>query len=126
MMGRLANLAKRRGETHGTTGVGKEMGRHEYGDGPSSPHTYRILQEFAKKYEESIPDTLDRAIEEVRRARILKEAADAYAAIAADPVEDAAWRAEIAAWDATLLDGLEPEPELMEGLEREPEPVEVR
>lgn len=76
------------------------------------PHTYRVLQEFARKHNESLPDALDRLVEETRRARILQEAADAYAAIAADPEEDAAWRAELAAWDVTVADGLEPEPEL--------------
>lgn len=78
------------------------------------PHTYRILQEMAKERGESLPDALDRLVEEQRRARILQEAADAYAAIAADPVEDALWRAEIAAWDVTVADGLEPEPELQD------------
>ncbi|MGH2616028.1 MAG: hypothetical protein ACRDJC_12370 [Thermomicrobiales bacterium] len=75
------------------------------------PHTYRKLQDMAKKSGESLPDALDRVVEEIRRARILQEAAEAYAAIAADPVEDAAWRAEIALLDATVADGLEPEPE---------------
>jgi hypothetical protein len=87
------------------------------------PHTHRILKELAQKSNESLPDTLERVVEEARRARMFKEAAESYAAIAADPVEDAAWRAEIAAWDATLLDGLEPEPELAELWEPEPEPA---
>ncbi len=74
------------------------------------PHTYRILQDMARQRGESLPDALDRIVEEMRRARMFKEANEAYAAIAADPVEDAAWRAEIAAWDATLGDGLPDEP----------------
>lgn len=77
-------------------------------------HTYRILQQMAKEHGESLPDALDRLVEERRRARILQEAAEAYAAIAADPVEDALWRAEIAAWDVTVADGLEPEPGLQD------------
>jgi hypothetical protein len=76
------------------------------------PHTYRILQDFARERNESLPDTLDRLVEESRRARILRQAAESYAAIAANPVEHALWRAEIDAWDATVTDGLEPEPEL--------------
>jgi hypothetical protein len=67
---------------------------------------------MAKERGESLPDALDRLVEEQRRTRILQKAAEAYAAIAADPVEDASWRAEIAAWDSTIADGLEPEPEL--------------
>ena len=69
---------------------------------------------MAKPRGESLPDALDHIVEERRRARILQEAAEAYAAIAADPVEDALWRAEIAAWDGTIADGLEPEPELQD------------
>jgi len=76
------------------------------------PHTYCILQDMAKQRGELLPDALESIVEETRRARILQEAAEAYAAIAADPVEDASWRAEIAAWDVTVADGLEPEPEL--------------
>lgn len=74
------------------------------------PHTYRILREMAKKHDESLPDALDRIIEEKRRAQMFQEANAVYAAIAADPVADASWRAEIAAWDGTLLDGLPDEP----------------
>ena len=76
------------------------------------PQTYRALQQMAREHGESQPDALDRLVEERRRARVLQEAAEAYAAIASDPVEDALWRAEIAAWDVTVADGLEPEPEL--------------
>lgn len=75
------------------------------------PHSYQVLQDMARKRGESLPDALERIIEEKRRAQIFEEANAAYAAIAADPVEDALWRAEIAAWDGTLLDGLPKEPE---------------
>jgi predicted CopG family antitoxin len=75
------------------------------------PHTYRVLQEMARERGESLPDALDRIVEEKRRAQMFREANAAYAAIAADPVEDALWRAEIAAWDGTLLDGLPAKPE---------------
>ena len=73
-------------------------------------HTYRVLQDMARKRGESLPDALDRIIEEKRRAQMFQEANAAYAAIAADPVKDALWRAEIAAWDGTLRDGLPDEP----------------
>jgi hypothetical protein len=69
------------------------------------------LQDLAKAHKESLPDTLDRLVEEIRRARMFQEAAEDYAAIAADPAADAAWRAEIALWDVTVGDGLEAEPE---------------
>lgn len=73
------------------------------------PRTYQVLQDLARKHNESLPDTLDRLVEEARRARMFREASEAYAAIAADPEADAAWRAEIAAWDVTVGDGLVPE-----------------
>jgi hypothetical protein len=73
------------------------------------PHTYQALQDLARKHSESLPDTLDRIVEEARRARMFREAREALEAIAADPEADAAWRAEIAAWDVTVADGLEPE-----------------
>jgi predicted transcriptional regulator len=74
------------------------------------PHTYRILQQLAREHDESLPDTLDRLVEEMRRIRMFQEAAEDYAAIAADPDANAAWQAEIAAWDVTVSDGLPSEP----------------
>lgn len=73
------------------------------------PHAYQVLKELAREHDESLPDALDRVIEESRRARMFKQAHEAYAAIAADPVKNAEWQAEIAAWDVTVGDGLEPE-----------------
>ena len=75
------------------------------------PHTYHILQEMARERGESLPDALDRLVEELRRWRILQQANEAYAAVAADPEADAAWRAELAAMDGTLADGLEAYPD---------------
>ena len=59
---------------------------------------------------ESRPDAVGRDIEEKRRLRMFREAATAYAAIAADSETAAVWRAEIATWDVTVGDGLPPEP----------------
>ena len=71
------------------------------------PDTYRVLQELAREHGESLPDALDRLVEELRRWRILQQAHEAYAAIAADPEANAEWEAEIAAWDVTVGDGLQ-------------------
>lgn len=78
-------------------------------------HTYRILQDMARERGESLPDALDRIVEQTRRARMFEEAREAYAAIAADPVADASWRAEIAVWDVTAGDGLPVEQESSDG-----------
>jgi hypothetical protein len=75
------------------------------------PQTYRVLQELAKVHGEAVPDTLDRLVDEARRSLLFRQAAKAYETQAADPEADALWRAEIAAWDVKVGDGLEPEPE---------------
>jgi hypothetical protein len=73
------------------------------------PQTYRVLKDMAHENNESLPDTLERVVEEARRARIFKQAREAYAALVADPEAYAEWRAEFEAWDVTVGDGLEPE-----------------
>jgi hypothetical protein len=75
------------------------------------PQTYTRLADLARQHDESLTDALDRLVEEWRRFRIFEEASRAYAAMAAYPVSNAAWRAEIAAWDVTVGDGLEQEPD---------------
>jgi hypothetical protein len=63
---------------------------------------------MARKQNESLPDTLERVVEEARRARMFKEAHETYAALVSDPEAHAEWRAEFEAWDVTIADGLEP------------------
>ena len=75
------------------------------------PHTYLTLLAMAQDTGELLPDLVERIVEEARRSLMLQQASEAYAAIADDPEADAAWRAEIALWDVTVGDGLEPEPE---------------
>jgi hypothetical protein len=74
------------------------------------PHTYRALCDLAQATGESPPAVVARLVDESRRSLMFQRAAEAYAAVGADPVEDAAWRAEIALWDVTAGDGLEEEP----------------
>jgi hypothetical protein len=73
------------------------------------PSTYQRLLEVADQHGTSLTDALERVVEEWYRHRIFTQAAEAYATLRADPLEYAEWRAEIAAWDVTLGDGLEPE-----------------
>jgi hypothetical protein len=61
------------------------------------------LQELAQEHHESLPDALERLVEEIRRWRILQKANEAYAAIAADPDANAAWNAEISALHGTIM-----------------------
>ena len=69
--------------------------------------SYKTLQELAARSGESIPEILDKAIEQYRRQKFLEEANKAYAALRNNPE---AWASEIEereAWDVTLADGLE-------------------
>jgi hypothetical protein len=52
-------------------------------------------------------DVVDQALELYRRQRMFAQANAAYAALRGEPVASAEWDAEIAAWDATIADGLE-------------------
>jgi len=76
------------------------------------PETFQKSQDLAREDGISVSDLIDKLAEDTRRARIFKQASEAYAAIAADPEADAEWRAEIAVWDVTIADGLPVEPGL--------------
>ncbi len=70
--------------------------------------SYKMLQEIAARSGESIPQILDKAIEQYRKQKFLEEANQAYTALRNNPE---AWAGEIEereAWDVTLADGLEP------------------
>jgi len=73
------------------------------------------LKNLARDDHESVPDTLDRFVEEARRSRLMERVSEAYAAVAADPDADAAWRTEIALWDVVTPDGLAPESHSSQG-----------
>ena len=72
-----------------------------------SEKTHRVLQELASDMDAPMSDVVDHALELYRRQRMFARANTAYAALRADPIASAEWDAEIAAWDATLADGLE-------------------
>jgi predicted kinase len=69
------------------------------------------LQQLAQEESVSMQEILARAVEEYRRARIFERAHEAYAALRADPE---AWKQELEerrAWEATLMDGIDDEPD---------------
>jgi hypothetical protein len=74
-----------------------------------SEKSRQTLRELAAKSGESMQTILDRAVEQHRRQRILEEGNAAYARLREDPVAWAEWQKELAAWDATLMDGLDPD-----------------
>ncbi len=68
--------------------------------------SYKSLQEMAARSGESIPEILEKAIDQYRKQQFLAEANLAYAALRNNRE---AWASEIeerAAWDITLADGL--------------------
>jgi predicted transcriptional regulator len=69
--------------------------------------THAKLKALAQEAGESMPDMLERAIEEYRRARFWDNFNRAYAALRNDPKAWAEELAERKLWDATLADGLE-------------------
>lgn len=93
----------------------KEVGRFVHTSVNSAmPATVRIsnrgrdlLGQLAQDTGATMTDVLDAALESYRRQEFLKQANLAYAALADDPVESNAYRAEMASLDGTLGDGLE-------------------
>jgi hypothetical protein len=71
------------------------------------PESHAKLKELARRSGESMPETLDRAIDALYRQRFLEEVNSGYAALRADPK---AWAAELAERQllaGSLADGLE-------------------
>ncbi len=72
-----------------------------------SARTHEALRELAAQSGETMQAILDKAVEDYQRQRFFDELNAGYAALRADPK---AWQEELeerAAWDVTLLDGLE-------------------
>ncbi len=76
---------------------------------PISEASHRTLDELTQQTGRPVQDILDRAIEDYRRKVFLDAVNAGYAALRADPQAWADEQAERAAWDATLMDGLDPD-----------------
>ena len=72
-----------------------------------SEKTHHSLRALAEQSGESMQAVLDRAIEQYRRQQFLQECHAAYATLQADPEAWEDYRKELAAWDVTLMDGLD-------------------
>jgi predicted transcriptional regulator len=71
-----------------------------------SPRAHAILRHLAEQEQESVQAMADKAIEQYRRERFLREANADYAALQKDK---SAWKAEFRereTWDGALYDGL--------------------
>jgi hypothetical protein len=69
--------------------------------------THTMIRNLSKAYGLSMGKVVAKAVEVYRREKFLEKANDGYAALHADPEAWHDWQAEIAAWDVTLMDGLE-------------------
>lgn len=71
-----------------------------------NPQTYDRLKELAVERGETMTGTLRAAVDLLYRQRFLDDCDRAYAKLKADPKASKAAREELAAWEATLADGL--------------------
>ena len=76
-----------------------------------SRSTHANLRTLAAETGKTMAQIVDEAIESYRRSRFWAEYDAAYTALRADPAVWDEYQREIQAWDTTLADGLEPEPD---------------
>jgi len=74
-----------------------------------SEASHRVLKELADQTGQTMMDVLDKALDAYRRKVFFEQLNAGYAALRADPKDWAALEAERKLWDATLMDGLEPD-----------------
>lgn len=73
-----------------------------------SERSWKTLCELAAESGESMQAVVDRAVEAYRRQKFMEAANASYAAFRADPEAWAEYQKELALWDCTLMDGLDP------------------
>lgn len=74
-----------------------------------SRQTHEKLKEIADKEHRALGEIVDEAIAQYRERQFWQDARKAYTRLREDPDEWQAYKDELAAWDATLMDGLEGE-----------------
>lgn len=73
-----------------------------------SETSQQILRELAEQTGQSMTDVLDKALDTYRRKLFFEQLNAGYAALRADPQAWAEELEERKLWDATLMDGLDP------------------
>jgi hypothetical protein len=76
---------------------------------PISEGSYRVLKELSEQTGQSMLEILDRALDTYRRKLFFEGLKADYAALRADPEAWADELAERKLWEATLMDGLDPD-----------------
>lgn len=74
-----------------------------------SEATQHILRELAEQTGQSMTDVLDKALDAYRRKLFFEQLNAGYTALRADPEAWAEELQERKLWDATLMDGLDPD-----------------
>jgi hypothetical protein len=74
-----------------------------------SETSHKMLQELAEQTGQSMSDVLDKALDAYRRKLFFEQLNAGYAALQADPQAWAEEMEERKLWDATLMDGLDPD-----------------
>jgi len=73
----------------------------------ATQETRNTIRELAEKYGITMQEVVAEAVKTLRRQLFFAELDEACAALEAAPEACQEWQAEIAAWDVTLMDGLE-------------------
>ena len=72
--------------------------------------THKVLQELASRRNEPLGRVVEEAVARLEADEFWEGVYQEDLALRADPAASATFDAEVAAWDATLLDGLEDSP----------------
>jgi hypothetical protein len=75
---------------------------------PISETSHRLLKDLAEQTGQSTSEVLDKALDAYRRKVFFERLNAGYAELRADPDAWAEHLAERQGWDATLMDGLDP------------------
>lgn len=73
-----------------------------------SKQTHDALKDLAAREHRSLGDVLDEAIAQYRERQFWQDTREAYTRLREDPDAWQAYKDELAEWDATLMDGLDP------------------
>lgn len=74
------------------------------------PQTRDALRRLAAAHATTIPEVLREVVQRAEDDELLGGMEGDFARLAADPEQAASYQAEVAAWDVTLLDGLDNDP----------------
>lgn len=76
---------------------------------PISETSHKTLKELAERTGQTMTEVLDKALDAYRRKLFFEQMNAGYAELQADPKAWAEHLAERGLWDATLMDGLDPD-----------------